>query len=563
MGILPIQRPIRENWTVLPVLLLAGGLLGYGITNVRPHLMVVDAHWAVLWALKRGAERTFFIPTFFKGGNLHINLLSATFVPVFLYLLATGQFNQNVINSAASLSGESNAIYAVWDLPNTFLDIYYQFFIGARIVSAMFALATITLVYVIGKYVYNERTGVLGALTASVSMGFVHVGHLATEDMVMTFFITLTIVALTIFRKRREVRWLRYAALAFGLAASAKAISGILLFPVIFAHLTNGRLREKGYLGSFVDLTKSGFLTISAYLATTPSILVYPMVFYEDLFGSDIAYIYGQHTTGAPQLLQSGWVVHGFNLARDFGLPLFLFVVVSTGWVLGKQLRGERDALTEHILLFAVPYFLIIGTWNTDALYYVIPLTPLLAVFAGRYANRLLSDNTYRQVATPILAAILIFSLLYSGLAISQIANDSRQDAASWMDDNLEPGSEVDVYTHRMNRPVLPDDVTVKNLQDADWSTRNSRLNRQDSRYVVIVSNQYENYFQHQGRETSKSFYRELTNGERGYNVIKTFNGPVRLEYTLDRRLSDTIVPDAMHPINPTIVILERQNNSK
>lgn len=563
MKLSTVRQVVVENRAVFPVLLVAGILLGYGITNVRPHLMVVDAHWAVLWALKRGANRTLFIPTFFKGGNLHINLLSAVFVPVYLILLATGKFDYNAIASASSLSDESNAIYAVWDLSDAFLDIYYQFFIAARLVSAMFALCTIVLVYMIGKYIQSKRAGVLAALATSVSMGFIHVGHFATEDMVMTFFIIFTIFALTLFRRRKEARWLRYGAIGFGLAVSSKAIAGVLLLPVIYAHLTDNRLIPQGYLDSFFSLTKSGLLTIAAYLVTTPSILVYPMVFYRDLFGSDIAYIYGQYATGAPPLMHPGWIVHGLNLARAVGLPLFLFIILATGWSFRRQLQGEREVLTEHVFLFIIPYFIIVGTWNTDALYYVIPLVPLLTLFAGRYADVLLSNAEIRHVVAPVLAAILVFSLIYTGLAVSQIANDSREDAAAWMNASLEPGSEVDVYTHVMNRPVLPSDVAVTELQDANWSTRNARIDQQEARYIVIVSNQYEGCFQHKGRETCKNFYRKLANGKQKYDVIKTFNGPIQFEYSLQRRVLDTIIPDTMHPVDPTIVVLERQKANK
>jgi hypothetical protein len=127
-----------------------------------------------------------------------------------------------------------------------------------------------------------------------------------------------------------------------------------------------------------------------------------------------------------------GWVHHVTeSLGGGLGWPATLLCLAAIGWALYR--RREADLI---LLAFFLPYYLLIGAVQVKFARYMLPVLPVLAVWAGRLLNDVFCAERSKGRLAILLAGVttLVSMVLYAvALEMLLVRPDSRTEAAAWV----------------------------------------------------------------------------------------------------------------------------------
>lgn len=292
---------------------------------------------------------------------------------------------------------------------------------AARFPSALSALIGVLAIYFLGRRMFGDRAGLLSGVVLASSPLYYGLGRIVIFDMMLTAFITLTMLFFLLGfteqegRRKRLFYLLSWAAMA--LAVLTKGPIGA-VFPLgiigIFLLLTGdlGRIREMELVrGPLV------FLALAApwYILVSIKNPEYPYYFFisEHLL---------RYTTTKFHRVRPFWyyvpvLVVGL-LPWIFFLPSAFVHFLRRKW---KQPDGETVNLLFPVIWTAI-VFLFFSFSKAKMPAYILPLFPAAALLMGKYWDDYLSGRVNRASVAVPLTLLLIVVLLF-GLGI--LASDS------------------------------------------------------------------------------------------------------------------------------------------
>ena len=225
-------------------------------------------------------------------------------------------------------------------------------------------MATVFLVYELGRQLYGRRTGLVAALLLAVMPYHVVVSRQVLLDGPMTMLATLTLLLLVRFVLSGRVAWLYATGAAMGLTFLAKETSIVLLFAIYaFLALTpelRVRLRDLAISMGVMVLVIAPFplsLVLSGRSGTGESYLTWQLF----------------------RRPNHDWVFYASNVPEMIG-PLVLAAAVA-----GLVIMRRRGSWPERLLLcwIAVPV-LFFELWPVKGFQYLLPIVAPVAVLAAR-----------------------------------------------------------------------------------------------------------------------------------------------------------------------------------
>jgi len=310
----------------------------------------------------------------------------------------------------------------------------------ARALTALMGVATVYLVYLIGKSLGGVHVGLGAAALMAVLPGHVVHSHYATVDVPATFMLTLLFVILLRLYGHAELGWYVLGGLVFGLAAATKYSAGVAIIPFLVAHFCASD--EYGEQASALYLVPSLIVAGLAFMAATPYLLLLteqgfrlnPELVHDFNFEMEHMRIGGTIAFANTGL---GWIYHLLrSLPASMGYPALVLGLVGAGVMIRRS-----GAVALVLFTFAIPYFVLIGAGKEWFLRYTLPLLPALAISAA-YAIEWL-----REQAEPALgkrgaiiapaalgAVVLVLTTWYAGQMVGiMMAPDVRTRAANWL----------------------------------------------------------------------------------------------------------------------------------
>ena len=238
---------------------------------------------------------------------------------------------------------------------------------AGRYVTAGFGVATVALVYVLGRVLYDGRTGAVAAFLLAVMPYHVVVSRQIMLDGPMTFFATATLTCLAITARDHDRRWLVATGACLGLAAVSKETAIILLG------------------GGFVFLCLHSHLTrpVRALIASVALALSiawsYPL----------LTAVAGGASKGQSYLL---WQLtrkpnhdFGFYAVEVGGAMGFVLLAVGASGLASRRISGRSFTWRETLLLsWALVPLLFFQVWPVKGFTYLLPLAPVVAVLGAR-----------------------------------------------------------------------------------------------------------------------------------------------------------------------------------
>ena len=230
----------------------------------------------------------------------------------------------------------------------------------------------------------KQWEAIIAASCMGLSWEYAYHSRYVANDCILTQFSALTLFALALFWRSKDVRWLYLAAVAVGFGTGAKQPGIFLFVPVILISILSLPLRQ---LGRQVLRGASLFATVvGAFTITTPGFVLEPFTFLGD--GQEIAHIYaaghGQFTAASPWQ-HLGWVLT--YLSVEFFSPYHaVSIAIAACAVLGLAVWMRRDwRFVLPLVLFPVVFLLIFcNKFTVMICRNYLQFTPTMCVLAAR-----------------------------------------------------------------------------------------------------------------------------------------------------------------------------------
>lgn len=234
---------------------------------------------------------------------------------------------------------------------------------AARVVSAVFSVLTVLLVYQIGGLLYGRGSGFLAGLILATSGYAVGLGRLALLDSTVTFFVTLVMLCLLKWHLTGRTRWLAGLGIMAAIAVQTK-VTSVLVVPIVlvFLLITGDwrRLRPRQ--------------SLLALLVSLPALT--PVIIQVVLDHAELANFLAASTKRASDVV---WYFYLDQLWQSEGL--LMCAILGFG-VLSSVLRRDRRDLLPGTWL--VMFALFLQFYPLKGFNYLLPAMPPLALLAGR-----------------------------------------------------------------------------------------------------------------------------------------------------------------------------------
>lgn len=238
--------------------------------------------------------------------------------------------------------------------------------LAGRLFSVVFGLATVWLVYLLGRLLYTPRTGAVAAMLLALMPYHVVVSRQMILDGPMTFFATLTLYLVARFAATQRPEWLYASGAGLALTFLTKetgiiVIGGVYVFLALCARI-GVRIRDLA-ISLACMLVGVGLFPLSLALAggggakKTQSYLVWQLF----------------------RRPNHDWSFYPSIVPFVIG-PLVILAAVAGLWLLRRR-NSWREVLLIAWISVPVTFFQL---WPTKGFQYMLPIAPALAVLAAR-----------------------------------------------------------------------------------------------------------------------------------------------------------------------------------
>lgn len=372
-------------------------------------------------------------PHFFNYPSLFFYINALAYIPYYLLGKLIGIFHapNDILSPISLVMGTTEA-----QMPSAVL-------LG-RAITVCFGVGTVGLVYLVGKRLGGKTMGLLASLmTATFPTNVLH-SRSITPDTFVTFFAVATLLASVLIYQQGKPWQYVLAGICVGLTASSKYNGGLIVLPLVLAHVFRyGKVafkQPKFYLA----LLCCGF----GFLATTPYALLDSATFLRDLRFEARHYSTGHagmEGNTVKWYLQYMWQTAGI-----------IYILAVLEILRGIRLNSKGIFL---LSIFPVVYFAFISSFMVRNDRTFLPLTPFLFLLAAsllRYLIGRIEKFQSKQLRKLFITAIVCFSITGFALPISRtIADtirlttmDSRETARVWINNNLPAGAKIAIESY-------------------------------------------------------------------------------------------------------------------
>lgn len=287
---------------------------------------------------------------------------------------------------------------------------------AARFPSALSALLGIAVTFLLGAFIFGKRTGAISAVITGTSLLYYAIGTINITDMLVAFFMTLTMAAFYVGHIGGDRRWylLSYAAMALGMLSKG-LIAIVLPGAIVFWYVIFTRkwrvIVELLYLPGILL-----FFAIAGpwfYLVCRDNPDFFGFFFIQEHF---LRYLTKMHNRYEPF-----WFYFPLIPAAVMPWTAFLFSLVSRKSILrSPDTPRMKDANIFLSVWFAV-VLLFFSASGSKLIPYIVPCIAPLAILMAANATRMLSLERWSgstlgwSIAIGIIFSLAAFAYAYIG----------------------------------------------------------------------------------------------------------------------------------------------------
>lgn len=514
------------------------------------------------------------------------------------HFFAYGSLPFYLLRMTGDLIGYFDQAFAYYDKIN----------LVGRVISAIADIGTLLLIYLFGKKLFNRTVGVLGAFLYAISVLPIQLSHFYAVDTLLTFFIILTLYSLIRFYENPTIVRSLTLGLFFGAALATKISATVLLaaigsaltadFLLIFIKAPHKPTHWFPHLPRFLkDLISDGIVlaltTVGAFIFFAPYAAIDFNNFWRQtieqshMTKSAFTFPYTlQYVGKAPYIYELKniffWGLGPAQATLAFLGALYFTFLASRKYIhLGNNHDSseveKRRAKEIILVVFFWTYFFVVGKFAIGFMRYMLPLYPLLCLFAAVFIYRL--HYLVRQYIKTKLFFIFHFSFLIlilvwplSFMSIYDKPN-TRTTATQWIHKNIPDGSTLALEHWDDALPIKGiEKYKIKSLSlyDPDTQEKWNRINQQlvQTDYIIIASNRLSTPLQKLTNceklppdrcyKKTAEYYKKLFNGALGFAKTAEFTNYPTFPFT-NLQVNDQNADESFTVYDhPKIIIFKR-----
>ncbi len=466
------------------------------------------------------------------------------------HFFAYGSFPFYLLKFVGSALGIFDPRFAAYDLIN----------IAGRFISSVFDLATVLLLFYLGKKLHGLTVGYLSAFFYAVSVLPIQLSHFYAVDTLLTFFSLAVLYQLILFYEKPSSKRAILIGIFFGLAMATK-ISALVLLVAIGTTLAADFIllflkqphRPRLWLPHVPAFLKH--LIFYAVLISVTTIIVfsvsepYALIDFKEFWRQTMEQSAMTHNAFIfPYTLQYvGKIPYLYELKNIFlwGMGPLLATLAFAGaiyffyliFVKDKHGKWAKEAI---IAVFFLTYFWIVGKFAIGFMRYMLPVYPIFCLFA---AFLLYKGINYLQLSTRLKFILLFYIgalLLVWPVSFIHIyaQPNTRTSATQWMMEYIPKGRILSIEHWDDALPLSGSQnyrIQELKLYDPDtaekWRNINQLITQTD--YIIIASNRLyaplqrltdcKSLPQDRCYPLTSDYYRNLFNGTLGFQKIAQF----------------------------------------
>jgi hypothetical protein len=312
----------------------------------------------------------------------------------------------------------------------------------ARAANVLMDLGTVLFVFVLAKRLAGGQAALLAGLLVAVAPLHIQQAQMVNVDIPLSMLVMATLYLVVRLQEEGTTRWYLWSGAAIGLAASAKYTGALLCLPLLAAVAAReGRATFRRAV--FVRLVGAALVAGGLFLILNPFILLDPRRFLAD-FGFERTHMETGHFGILPGSSTIGYYFLQ-AVPAGFGLLPAVFAVMGAG-----STRNAQWPARLAIAIWPLVYLLIIFGWTMRADRYLLPVTPVLAIWSAfgiLWLWNLVVPAGPRRSVVLASAAVLGIALLGEPVVADMryyrtaTLPDTRDVAREWIERTLPPGS--------------------------------------------------------------------------------------------------------------------------
>ncbi len=405
---------LKENSSVFVIIFIAFLVRFIGIWFDLPEIYTTEEYKVVNYALRMAARKSL-NPEFFNYPSLY--LYFTLFISGIYFLIGKilGFFS-TPLDFAYSFLKNPTGIYLIM-----------------RFFSSVWATLSVFMVYLIGKELYNKRTGIFASLLITFNPSIIISAHEIRPNMPSMFLVLLSFYFLIKFYKTGVLKHLYLSAIFAGIATSV-FYNALPMLIVLFTGYYFYKKNSHTQFNLWVLLKTSLIFILFFVLGTPYSVLDYRK-FLNDFFF---------HSSGALTNLPIGilGVLNNFIFIsnNDWRIPLLgIFCIISL-LLSTFEKKLENFFLVLSILVFSLP----VCMYHAPGAGYMFQVFALVFIVSGN-----LLDKIYQKIYPKWLMSIIIIFLIFPSFAetvkldILYTLKDTRTIAKEWIEKNIPYGTKI------------------------------------------------------------------------------------------------------------------------
>lgn len=407
---------------------------------------------------------------------------------------------------------------------------YNNITLVGRLVSALLDVATVFLVFKIGKKIFNKKVGMFSSFFYTISVLPIQLSHFYAVDTFANFFLVLAFyfLVLSFINPKRHVSGVLIG-IAFGFALASK-ISSLFLLPTILVGFSLAYLKARKLKDFSLNLFAFLFFAYISFRLSDPRVFssanfLNPIL--NPIFLNNLKQLqsFSDPETYFPPAIQ--WIKTTpviFSLKNmmlwGLGIPLGILTLFGVGYSFWRSLqlivsfakkplmffRNITSNNFGHILLLltTIPLFAYQSVQFVKTLRYFYPIYPFLSIISACFifkVYQVLENKLNKKYLIGLLFTIIVVLFVWPISFISIYAHPhSRVSASEWIYNNIPVGSKISCEhwddclplslenrnVHTQNYEVIT--LELFNPDTADkWEKVNAQLKEVD--YLILSSN--------------------------------------------------------------------------
>lgn len=429
-----------------------------------------------------------------------------------------------------------------------------------RMISVVFSILSVIVVYWIGSYVYDRKVGLLAALLTAIVPINIIAGHYFLLEPATAFWMILSLLfSLRVVKEGFEFDyWI--SAIFAGIAGATHYSGFFAYFPLLAAHYIRTKEKKAKIPKVF---NKTFFTSLIILIVTFVIFSPYSFADYASFSENMKGLFIQNHVTPrigvnvASNGFQFNYFIYQIFALLPFilGIPLYLVGLAGILYIMRKWDKDENAV----ILAYLIPYLIFFSLSNNVIAFDYVALVPVFAVMAAMMVWK--TDKAgFHFFSLVFTLTMVIYTGTFAVTFVDKF-DDTRDEAYNWIIENIAnlnsiaispdapmsynplfdtkayDGIEIKkgvVDQRKANDVNNNDEVRIKFCRDSCKSFRTFTmfrptrlwLKKYNPQYIILSSRDYNKYLRGQGGEETAGFYKWLRGDDSNYKLVKVFEKP-------------------------------------